>query len=97
MIGINDYLNVPYLLVQELLRRKRQAVVDPFNQQAEDVSFFNQIQQDPYRQSPEFPVRGSFKGDTRVNDLLLQTSRRGGLIRLEPDAEFIDEERRATG
>jgi len=38
----------------------------------------------------------SYAGDTRVNDLLLQTARRGGLVRLEPDAEFIssDELRR---
>jgi len=30
--------------------------------------------------------------DTRVNDLLLQNARRGGLVRLEPEAEIFDRE-----
>jgi len=34
----------------------------------------------------------SLAGDTRVNDLLLQNARRGGLVRLEPDAEIFDRE-----
>jgi len=93
-----------------LKRRRRQATSpDPFNQQVEDVSYYNQISQNPFNQvvvpqqrvvyvpttlaargraPPPKPV--SLAGDTRVNDLLLQNARRGGLIRLEPDAEFID-------
>lgn len=34
----------------------------------------------------------SFEGDTRVNDLLLEDARRGGLVQIEPDSEFIDGE-----
>jgi len=65
---------------------------------------FNQISQNPFNQvrvqpqlvSPtlvrnlEKPKPISLEGDTRVNDLLLENARRGGLIRIDPDSEFID-------
>jgi len=55
----------------------------------------NEISNDPLTRSRErIPVYtpGSLHGDTLVNDLLLDNGRRGGLIRLEPDAEFIDKD-----
>lgn len=114
---VNDVKPIK-LVRQDNLRKRRQAN-DPFNQQTEDLSYFNQISQSPFNQVPtvQVPTRpvyyspqplypGSLvrapqpvsikpitlEGDTRVNDLLLENARRGGLVRIEPDSEFIDEE-----
>jgi len=112
----NDVVRPIKLIKQDDLRKKRQAN-DPFNQQTEDISYFNQISQSPFNQapvrvvqqpvyySPAYPslVRTAvaqpasvkpitLEGDTRVNDLLLENARRGGLVRIEPDSEFIDED-----
>ena len=72
----------------------------PFNQQEKNILTYqnpqdNEISNNPLRTSRErIPVYppGSLHGDTVVNDLLLNKGRRGGLILLEPDAEFIQKE-----
>merc|ERR1719158_2305069 len=69
-----------------------------FNQQEKDTLSshnpqVNEISNNPLRINRErIPVYPpvSLHGDTLVNDLLLDNGRRGGLIRLEPDAELID-------
>ena len=75
-----------------------------FNQQQEqDISSLlnpqiNEINHGPLntttteRPIPVYPRR-SYHGDTRVNDLLFVEDRSGGLIRLEPDAEFVDRDK----
>lgn len=71
---------------------------NPFEQQQQDILPLlnpqdNEISNNPLRTSRErIPIYrpGSLHGDTLVNDLLLNNGRRGGLIRLEPDAEFLD-------
>ena len=70
----------------------------PFDQQQQDTLSLlntqaNEISNKPLRTGRErIPVYrpGSLHDDTLVNDLLLINSRRGGLIRLEPDAEYLD-------
>ena len=51
----------------------------------------NEISNNPLRTRGRIPVYPpvSLHGDTLVNDLLLDNGRRGGLIRLEPDAEIL--------
>ena len=51
----------------------------------------NEISNNPLRTRGGIPVYHpvSLHGDTLVNDLLLDNDRRGGLIRLEPDAELL--------
>ena len=55
----------------------------------------NEISNNPLRTNrepiPVYPTV-SLHGDTLVNDLLLNNGRRGGLIRIEPDAEFLDKD-----
>ena len=72
----------------------------PFKQQQQDILSLlnpqdNEISNNPLSRSRErIPVYrpSSLHGDTLVNDLLLNNGRRGGLIRLEPDAEFLDKD-----
>jgi len=71
---------------------------DPFNQVQVSQNPFNQVVQartplvSPtlVRNLGAAPKPISLEGDTRVNDLLLENARRGGLVRIEPDSEFID-------
>ena len=77
-------------------RRKRS---DPFNQQTVDSSYLNEVRQEKLTQLPsngwkqEQQQRSydAFRDDTRVNDLLLENTRRGGYVRKEPDAEFLQD------
>ena len=59
----------------------------------------NEISNTPLRSSrkriPYYPP-GSLHDDTLVNDLLLSNARRGGLISLERDAEFLYNEKQKT-
>jgi len=54
----------------------------------------NEISNNPLRTRGGIPVYPpvSLDGDTLVNDLLLENGRRGGLVRLEPDAELLKQE-----
>merc|ERR1712223_428014 len=67
----------------------------PLKQQKDLLSSLNpqdnEISNNPLRTRGEIPVYPpvSLEGDTLVNDLLLDNGRRGGLIRLEPDAELL--------
>jgi len=65
-------------------------------QQQEDISSLlnpqnNEVSNKPLaiEDIPIYPAV-SLHSDTRVNDLLLENGRRGGLIMIEPDSEFID-------
>jgi len=82
----------------EVISRRRREIKDPFQQQVEDVSFLVQKPKKKYplktlpsgSESDNMPT---FEGDTRVNELMSETLRRGGLIMLEPDAEFLNRDR----
>jgi len=70
----------------------------PLKQQKDLLSSLNpqdnEISNNPLRTRGGIPVYPpvSLEGDTLVNDLLLDNGRRGGLIRLEPDAELLKQE-----
>jgi len=70
----------------------------PFKQEKDLLSSQNpednEISNNPLRTRGEIPVYPpvSLDGDTLVNDLLLENGRRGGLVRLEPDAELLGQE-----
>merc|ERR1712038_120285 len=69
-----------------LKRRKRRQTTNPFNQHRVQP----QLVSPTLVRNLEKPKPISLEGDTRVNDLLLENARRGGLIRIDPDSEFID-------
>merc|ERR1712226_41349 len=83
----------PIKLVRQNSGNVRRRRSDPFNQQTVDASFLNEIRQEklqqPWKQHRTEDVR-SLAGDTRVNALLLENARRGGYVRTDPDAEFIN-------
>ena len=71
---------------------------DQFNQQEEDTSYLlnprnNEVSQKPLGRSraENIPIYrpGSLHDDTRVNDIMLDNGMRGGLIKIDPDSEFI--------
>lgn len=70
----------------------------PFKQEKDILSSQNpednEISNNPLRTRGGIPVYPpvSLDGDTLVNDLLLENGRRGGLVRLEPDAELLRQE-----
>jgi len=70
----------------------------PFKQKKDILSSQNpednEISNNPLRTRGGIPVYPpvSLDGDTLVNDLLLENGRRGGLVRLEPDAELLRQE-----
>merc|ERR1712136_426199 len=70
----------------------------PFKQEKDILSSQNpednEISNNPLRTRGGIPVYPpvSLDGDTLVNDLLLENGRRGGLVRLEPDAELLGQE-----
>jgi len=70
----------------------------PFRQEKDILSSQNpednEISNNPLRTRDGIPLYPtvSLDGDTLVNDLLLENGRRGGLVRLEPDAELLRQE-----
>merc|ERR1739848_867577 len=80
-------------------KRTARSPNDPFDQQKDILSSLNpqhnEISNNPLRTNreriPVYPAV-SLHGDTLVNDLLFNNGRRGGLIRLEPDAELLDKD-----
>ena len=53
----------------------------------------NEISSNYYPAAPQWkptpPRHRSLHGDTRVNDIITENGKRGSLLRLEPDSEFI--------
>jgi len=96
--GVDEEDKKPIKLVKknDSVRRKRS---DPFNQQTVDSSYLNEVRQEKliqlpsngWKQEQQQRSYDAFRDDTRVNDLLLENTRRGGYVRTEPDAEFLQD------